>query len=165
MLHVPMLHCLAPLGLFFGSAALPYRHGPCLGLPYHHIGAGLLDLELNSQHPLELRPALLLGIIASQTSTTSPSPWCVHRALWPATVVSCCCAASPPSRGDLESALLSADSRPWALARTVAGPMGLVARAYIDRSAHAPGACAEPSGQQAVISCCCVASPPPRWRP
>ena len=62
-LHVPMLHCLAPLGLLVscGTAALPYRHGPCLGLPYHHIGAGLCDLELNSQHPLELRPALLLG--------------------------------------------------------------------------------------------------------
>ena len=89
-----------PSGPFFGSAALPYRHGPCLGLPYHHIGAGLLDLELNSQHPLELRPALLLGIIASQTSTTSPSPWCVHRALWPAS--SCqlllCCVASIPWR-------------------------------------------------------------------
>lgn len=38
-----MCRCCTALPLWAcGSAALPYRHGPCLGQPYHHIGAGLV---------------------------------------------------------------------------------------------------------------------------
>merc|ERR1719502_906201 len=104
------------------------------GFKWHDMPNSPAQLQQPVLHPLELRPALLLGPTCPRAHRPQrPCSWCLRRALWPASSYQLLlCGVASLQVETLSPRWLPADSRPLAVPWRRGGLDG-------DEPSHLPG--------------------------